>query len=279
VSVNPAGLAAGVYNGTINITPVGSVTPSAMVVVTLQYGVPLPTITGVINAASGATGSVAPGMAISIFGTALGPQTAATFAAPPPGGAVATTLAGTQVWFDGTAVPVLFSVTGQVNALVPFELANKASTVLTVSYNGVTSLPTTLAVVPTLPGIFTENATGKGQGSILNQDYGINSASNPAAQGSAIMIFGTGGGLTNPPSIDGTLNPLPPPLGDLTTEPITAMVGGQPATVLYAGPAPGLLAGIFQINVTLPDGLPSGNVSVTVTVGTATSQTVTVAVQ
>jgi uncharacterized protein (TIGR03437 family) len=49
--------------------------------------------------------------------------------------------------------------------------------------------------------------------------------------------------------------------------------------VLYAGPAPGLVSGIIQINVTLPSGTPSGNVPVVVQVGTASSQTVTVAVQ
>ena len=279
VSVIPAGLSIGTYNGTIDITQAGSAVPQ-MILVTLQVGSggPTPTIAGVINAASGAAGTVAPGMAISIFGTTLGPQTGVGFAAPPEGGTVAPTLAGTEVLFDGARAPVLFTLNGQVNALAPFELANKTNTVLQVVYNGVTSVGMTLPVVPAEPGLFTADATGKGQGAILNQDYGINSASNPAAQGSAIMLFGTGAGLTDPPSTDGALNPMPPPFGKLTLE-ATATVGGQPAQVLYAGPAPGLVSGIFQINVTLPSGTPSGNVPVTVQVGTAGSQTVTVAVQ
>jgi uncharacterized protein (TIGR03437 family) len=279
VSVNPASLSIGTYNGTINITQAGSAVPQ-MILITLQVGSggPTPTIAGVINAASGAIGTVAPGMAISIFGTALGPQTGVGFAAPPEGGTVATTLAGTEVLFDGAPAPVLFTLNGQVNALAPFELANKPNTVLQVVYNGVTSVGMTLPVVPAEPGLFTANGTGKGQGSILNQDYSINSASNPAAQGSAIMLFGTGGGLTDPPSTDGALNPMPPPFGKLTLG-VTATVGGQPATVLYAGPAPGLVSGIIQINVTLPSGTPSGNVPVVVQVGTASGQTVTVAVQ
>ncbi len=279
VSVNPASLSIGTYNGTINITQAGSAVPQ-MILITLQVGSggPTPTIAGVINAASGAIGTVAPGMAISIFGTALGPQTGVGFAAPPEGGTVATTLAGTEVLFDGAPAPVLFTLNGQVNALAPFELANKPNTVLQVVSNGVTSVGMTLPVVPAEPGLFTANGTGKGQGSILNQDYSINSASNPAAQGSAIMLFGTGGGLTDPPSTDGALNPMPPPFGKLTLG-VTATVGGQPATVLYAGPAPGLVSGIIQINVTLPSGTPSGNVPVVVQVGTASSQTVTVVVQ
>ena len=291
VSVNAAGLANGTYNGTINITPAGSAVPE-LVLVTLHVGntgpgITTPTIVGVINAASGAAGTVAPGMAVSIFGSALGPQTGIPWTAPPLDGTAATTLGGTQVLFDGTPVPLLYSANGQVNALAPFELAGKSSTVLTVSYNGQTSAGMVLPVVAGEPGLFTADATGKGQGAILDQNFDVNGASNPAAAGSAIMLFGTGGGVTVPPSTDGTYNPISTTGAlALTT---TATIGGQPATVLYAGPAPGLIAGIFQINLTIPSGTPSGNAAVIVTLtcpaaspancSTASSQTVTVAVQ
>ena len=281
VSVISAGLATGVYNGTINITQAGSAVPQ-MILVTLQVGNVTPTIAGVINAASGAAGTVVPGMAVSIFGSTLGPLTGVSFAAPPEGGTVAATLAGTQVLFDGAAVPVLYTSNGQVNALVPFELSNKANTVLTVMYNGATSAAVPLPVVAAEPGLFTAAGTGVGQGSILNQDYSINSASHPAPAGSTVMLFGTGGGLTDPPSIDGTLNPIPAPGGPFgaLTQKVTATVGGQPADVVYAGPAPNLVVGVFQINVTIPSGTPSGNAAVVVQVGTVSSQTaVTIAVQ
>ena len=268
VSVNPTGLATGVYNGTINITQAGAVIPQ-MILVTLQVGNVTPTIAGVINAASGVVGTVAPGMAISIFGAVLGPQTGVGFAAPPEGGTVATMLAGTQVLFDGAAVPLLFTLSGQVNALAPFELSGKASTVLQVVYNGVTSAGMTLPVVPSEPGLFTASATGKGEGAILNQDGSINSASNPAAAGSTIQLFGTGGGVTIPPSTEGALNPLTS-TGALALG-TTATVGGQTAFVYYAGPAPNLVSGIIQINVTLPSGTPSGSVPVVVTVGCPTA--------
>ena len=155
-------------------------------------------------------------------------------------------------------------MTGQVNALAPFELSSKTSTVLQVVYNGATSAGMTLPVVPALPGLFTANATGKGEGAILNQDGSINSASNPAAAGSTIQLFGTGGGVTIPPSVDGALNPLTI-TGALALE-TTATVGGQPAVVYYSGPAPNLVSGIIQIDVTLPEGTPSGNVPVVVTI-------------
>jgi len=279
VSVIPAGLAVGTYNGTINITQAGSAAVAQMILVTLQVGSggPTPTIAGAINAASGAAGTVAPGMAISIFGASLGPQTGVGFAAPPAGGTVATTLAGTDVLFDGNPVPVLYTSNGQVNALAPFELAGK-NTVVQVVYNGVTSAGMTLPVVAAEPGLFAADGTGKGQGAILDQNYNVNSAAKPAPAGTTVMLYGTGGGVTVPPSTDGALNPMPPPLGALALT-ATATVGGQTANVLYAGPAPGLVAGVFQINVTIPSGTPSGNAPVVVKIGNALSQTVTVAVQ
>jgi uncharacterized protein (TIGR03437 family) len=291
VSASAAGLATGVYNGTINITPAGSAVPQ-LILVTLQVGNVTPSITAVINAASGAAGSVAPGMAVTIFGALLGPATGVPWAGvPPDGGTAATSLGGTQVLFDGAPVPLLYSASGQVNAMVPFELTGKASTVLQVVYNGATSLGTTLPIVAAEPGLFTANASGTGQGSILNENFQVNSTASPAAAGSAIMLFGTGGGVTVPPSVDGTLNPITAPgapLGALALT-ATATIGGQAATVLYAGPAPGLVAGIFQINLTIPSGTPSGSAPVVVTLTcetpgqanciSASSQTVTVAVQ
>ncbi|MGA2132917.1 MAG: putative Ig domain-containing protein [Bryobacteraceae bacterium] len=283
VSVNPAGLTAGTYTGTVNLTAAGSSVPQ-MVIVTLTVGtVTEPTILGVINAASGAVGKVAPGMAISIFGTDLGPSTGVSFAAPPTGGTVATTLGGTQVLFDGTPVPVLFAWANQVNALVPFELASKvggpnANTVLQVVYGGQTSAGDSLPVVATLPGLFAANGAGSGEGSILNQDSSINSTSNPAAAPSIIQLFGTGGGVTNPASIDGALNPLTS-TGELVAA-VTVTIGGQNAPVSYAGPAPGLVGGIFQVNAMIPSGTASGPQPVVVMVGGVVSQTgLTVAVQ
>jgi uncharacterized protein (TIGR03437 family) len=281
VAVNPAGLKSGTYTGAITVTPAGNPSGARTVAVTLQVGSGTtggaPVILGVINAASGAIGTVAPGMALSIFGHALGPVTGVGFVSPASGGTVATTLGGTQVLFDGTAAPVLFAQDGQVNVVAPFELTGKTSTVMQVVFNGSTSAGMTLTVAEAEPGLFTADGSGKGQGAILNQDYSANSASKPAPVGSAIMLFGTGGGQTIPPSIDGGINPMSSQ-GKLVL-PVTVTIGGQPAQVLYYGPAPGLVAGIMQVNAVIPSGTPSGPAAVVVQVGTAESQTVTVTVQ
>jgi len=253
-----------------------------MVTVTFKVGTGIgtgaPTIAGVINAASGVLGTVSPGMIISVFGTALGPQTGVVYTVPPAGGTVATILAGTQVLFDGVPVPLLYTQADQVNAIATFNLAGKNSTVMQVAYNGLASAGVTLKVVPAEPGLFTANDSGTGQGAILNEDGSENNASNPAVPGKPIVLFGTGGGVTVPPSTDGSFNPET--AADTLALPVTVTIGGQPATVQYFGPAPGLVAGVIQINAVVPSSTPSGPAAVVVTINNVNSLAgVTAAVQ
>jgi uncharacterized protein (TIGR03437 family) len=50
-------------------------------------------------------------------------------------------------------------------------------------------------------------------------------------------------------------------------------IGGAPATVQYAGPLPGGMLGVIQINALVPAGFTPGNaVPVTVDIGGAVSQ-------
>lgn len=140
------------------------------------------------------------------------------------------------------------------------------------------SMPVTLTLTDSAPGIFTALGSGTGQGSILNQDGSVNSASNPAAPGSIISIFGTGEGVISPQLSTGNLvlsTPYPFP-----ADHASVTIGGVAAQVVYAGEAPTLPAGIFQINAQIPPGTPSGNVPVSVSFGSNNSGTqVTVAVQ
>jgi uncharacterized protein (TIGR03437 family) len=61
--------------------------------------------------------------------------------------------------------------------------------------------------------------------------------------------------------------------------PIAVKIGGQPATVVFDGEAPGIIAGVLQLNVLVPTtGLTptttGGNAyAVSVTIGSNTSQT------
>ena len=112
----------------------------------------------------------------------------------------------------------------------------------------------------------------------MNQDGTINSASNPAALGSTVLVYATGEGQTNPAGIDGGVDalPLPQPIN----QPVTATLGGVPATVAYAGGVSGFVAGLLQVNVQIPQAIPAGGtIPLVLSVGGNNSQAnVTIAV-
>jgi uncharacterized protein (TIGR03437 family) len=151
----------------------------------------------------------------------------------------------------------------------------RASVQIQVEYQGTLSKAITLPVVATAPGIFTMNAQGTGQGAILNSNYSVNSAANPAARGDFTQIYATGGGVI-PGAVDNTLAKS----GALDLSKVSARIGGVPANVSYAGVAPGLTVGALQLNVQVPAGVAPGSaVPVDITIGGVTSQAVTMAVR
>jgi len=241
-------------------------------------------VTSVTNAASFETAwslftsfprGVAPGEIVTIFGYDLGPRTLTTLVLAPDG-KVSTKLAETQVLFDGIASPLIYVSEGQTSVIVPYGVAGRASTRLEVDYLGVRSEAATVPVAESAPGIFTLDSSGRGAAAILNQDGSINSPSRPAATGSIIVLYAAGEGQTDPTGVDGKLagEVLPKPL-----LPVSVSIGGRSAEVLYGGAAPGLVAGVLQVNARVPVGLPSGNLPVLLRIGSGTSQPeVTVAV-
>lgn len=228
------------------------------------------TAAGIVNAASYATGTVAPGEIVSIFGDGLGPATAAGLQLT-PSGLVSNTLGGTQVLFDNIPAPLIFVQQKQISAIVPYGVAGKTSTQIKVTTAAGASVPVILTVANTVPGLFTADSSGKGAAAALNQD-GItaNSPEHPAPAGSIVVLFGTGEGPTIAKGIDGkiaTAGSLPTP-----AFPMTVTIGGIPAEVAYAGAAPTLVAGIFQLDVQVPLGVtPGPAVPVVVTAGPVSS--------
>jgi uncharacterized protein (TIGR03437 family) len=146
-----------------------------------------------------------------------------------------------------------------------------------VVYQGFRSDTIAIDVAGAAPGLFTIDASGTGLGAILNQDTRVNSPTNAAAKNSVISLFATGEGQTNPSGVDGKLARAPLPRPILA---VTVQIGGRDAVVLYAGAAPGLPAGVMQVNARIPAQTPTGLVPVTIAVGGASSQArVTLAVQ
>ena len=270
-----------VNSGGLNmIFPTQSITLLVIPQAQSVMAVPQPVVNAVTNGASYDTGAISPGELVAIWGTGLGPSAGANLTLD-PNGLVETSLAGTQVFINGNPAPLIYAGPGQVNAVVPYEVASSNTANLVVVYQGNPSAPFPIPIAATRPGIFTSSGAGTGQGAILNQDQSVNGAGHPAARGDWISIYATGEGTTTPPGVDGRLsayNGAPLPKAQAAC---SATIGGQPANVNYCGEAPDLTAGVLQLNAQIPDSIPPGNsVAVTITVGGVTSQAnVTIAVQ
>ena len=193
---------------------------------------------------------IAPGELVTLQGVGIGPQTGA-IGSPGANGLLPTNLAGVQVFFDQFAAPLMYVQSGQINAQVPWEIAGQASTQVQVTYNGTPMKTFSLSVVNAVPGLFYLSYPAR-QAAVLNADGSINSVTNPAKAGDVIALFGTGAGPTNPAGVTGGI--WGPGSGTLLTLPVTVQIGGINAPVVYAGAAPGLVSGFFQINVQVPAG-------------------------
>jgi uncharacterized protein (TIGR03437 family) len=269
---------AGTFSFTVQVRDAANVTATKQLSLVIN---PKPagfTSAGVVNAGSFAGDKVAPGEIVTIFGTFAGPPALVTLRVDARG-YVTTELAGMRVLFDGVPSPIIYARAGQVSVAVPYSVADKTATLVQTEYQGQATGAVSLPVAPVSLGLFTADSSGKGQGAIVNQDGSINSASNPAAAGSTVLVYGTGEGQTNPAGVDGRPGDAPAP--QPTAQPVTALVGGVAARVAYAGGVPGLLSGVIQFNVQIPQDSPAGSSTpIVVSLGGQPSQTgVTVAVK
>jgi uncharacterized protein (TIGR03437 family) len=228
--------------------------------------------TAVVNAAN-YTASVAPGSIAAVWGNFLLPSSILVTSFPIP-----TNLGGLSLLFGGTDLaPLFYAGSTQANAQIPWELAGQAQTTIVASVNGQTSTPEAVSLATYAPGIFTVNGEGTGPGAILDSNYQLVSATNPTTAGAIIQIYCTGlGPVTNQPATG-----APSPLNPLASTPTwpTVAIGGVSATVQFSGLTPGDV-GLYQVNAQVPAGSPKGNaVPLAISIGGATSNTVTIAVQ
>jgi uncharacterized protein (TIGR03437 family) len=157
-----------------------------------------------------------------------------------------------SVLVNGRPAAVLYANDGQINAAIPDGVGQSGIAYVEVATPiGKAGLEVSLA--PMSPGIFTQNSSGTGQGAVLNQDLSVNSPENPAAPGSVIAVYLTG-------------------IGQMDAQ-VTGEIGQLEADVLYAGPAPGFISAVRQVNLRVPPNTPPGDkLSVVVAVGPARSQ-------
>ncbi len=271
-TVNTTGMNIGTYQGAITVTSAVAGNSPLSIPVTLNVTQALvvtgPTISAIVNGASYETSGFSPGAIVSIFGSLLGPQTGESFSVSSKG-TLDTTLAGATITVEGIPAIPIFVQSGQINVILPYTLGTGGEANVVVQYNNLTSADFSIPLMPADVQIFTANASGSGPGSILNQDGSVNTASNPAAPGSYVSVFGTGGGALSPAVTSGNV------AGDTlswVTLPYSATVNGELANAQYAGSAPGLVYGVYQFNVQVPADVPPGAAPIVLNVGASTSQ-------
>jgi uncharacterized protein (TIGR03437 family) len=163
-----------------------------------------PQITAVVSSGSFLQGTVSPGEIITLFGLGLGPATLALFdpsvPAPQIPAALPAATPNTSVTINGTPAPILYTSASQVSVIVPYSVTGTTADVV-VSYAGVASQPVTVSLAGTNPALFTVDASGKGQGAILNYnatagDYTMNAGANAAVRGQTVVLYATGMGAT-----------------------------------------------------------------------------------
>lgn len=240
-------------------------------------GPPAVTAAGVADAATALNNSstgISPGEFITLYGSNfgtsnpsyLGPTQVAGLTLNSAGTAALTNLQGTQVTFNGDVGPMEFTSDGQINVIVPYEIAGSKTVSIVVSYLGGESQAGTFNVVPTTPGLFAIN----GDAAIIRfSDSSVINKSNPASVGDTLELYGEGYGVAtvNTALADGAVvgSALPVPAAK-----ITLMLDKQTVPTLYAGPAGGDVNGVLQVNFVVPQ-LAPGTHQIQIQVGTTIS--------
>jgi uncharacterized protein (TIGR03437 family) len=182
---------------------------------------------------------------------------------------------------------MLYASQNQLSIQVPYEVAIGAGKAVVVT-NGTNTANSTVTTAATAPGIFTANGSGAGQAAALTCSAttnvcALNSLTNLAKIGDIVTLYLTGEGIYNSPPLSGTASddgyivPLAlSPLPQVSPAP-TVTIGGQAVdttnTNYYAGPIPGSMIGLLQINAVVPTGASTGvAVPVVITIGGNSTQ-------
>ena len=262
VTANPTGLSPNTYTGTVTVASNGvngSLVIPVQLVVEAQ-GPPIANAGGVVNNGTFAGGEpLAQGDIAAIFGSQFdfdAPEGATTLP-------LLTTMDGIQVLVNGVAAPVYYVSANQINFEVPIDAstANGGAGTVQVVRNGTPGNLIYVDINARVPRF------------ILYGNYGIMTTpagaltgipSNPVKPGDTVVIYALGLGPTTPPVNSGTASPSAPNLASVpgTTQVCfgveTPFEQSPCATASFSGLTPNYI-GLYQINVTIPSGIATGN--------------------
>jgi uncharacterized protein (TIGR03437 family) len=225
-------------------------------------------------AANGATTplTIAPNMWTEIFGTGLsvGGDTRSWQSSDflNGGTSMPTELDGVSVTVNGKSAFISYISPSQVNFLTP-PGALQGAVEVQLSINGAVIVGFAEQAQTIVPSFFLFGAgpyvaATHVNGSLLGPASLYPGLTSPAVPGETVVLYANGFGTTSKTVISGSVTQS----GSLSPYPAIT-IGGQPATVLYAG----LVApGEFQFNVVVPASLATGDQQITADYGGLTTQ-------
>lgn len=233
---------------------------------------PKPAIAAVVNGAGFGAGAVAPGSIATIFGEALADYSGSLRGLPVP-----EALKHASVTFDfpenklSAAGRLFFVSSRQINVQIPWELAGLNFAVVKARIGDAYSETVRLDLADAAPGIFDYPSGNLRFGIVTHADGSLATPANPARSGAAAVIYMTGNGPLDAAQATGEAASTTS-LARTRQTPVVR-IGGRQAKVAFSGLTPGFV-GLYQVNATIPAGLPGGNLELTVAVNGIAGNTV-----
>jgi len=229
-----------------------------------------------------ARAAIAPGELLALFADS-GLGAGQPLATSPDGGRYPSLAGGTQVLFDDIPAPLLYTAPDQIIAVAPYEIAGRASTVITVIQDGATIHQRVMPVAARAPAFLMPLDNGGSQctignllvfspvvgGIILNPDGTQNSCSNPAHLGDIVEFYLTGLGTASAAPPDGATytDPAPP-----FTPPLKLQINGKDAPIESITGVPGWISGFWKLRARIPPDVPYATAAFSVTIDGVVSQ-------
>jgi uncharacterized protein (TIGR03437 family) len=284
VTVDPGTMAVGTYSGSVSIVS-NAVNGTLSVPVDFEViakSGPLIRYQGAVNNGTFAPGeAVAAGDVVALLGEQFAFSSNAGHAPP-----LDTQIGTTTVLVNGRAAPMYYSLYQQIAFQMPVD-APLGTALVQVQRDGINSNTISVDVVARAPrigmlnvGNFGTIVNARDNSLPLPASYQIPGfATHPAQAGDVLTIYAIGLGPTNPVVATGT--PAPFPAATVTVTPVINVggsIGGTAVTPFFAGLSP-TYAGLYQLNLTIPDNVPKGIVELSITWSDVASNSVDIAIQ
>jgi uncharacterized protein (TIGR03437 family) len=221
---------------------------------------------GIVNAATQTAGMLAPNGIATLYGTNLSWTTHAVDAGDLNGGTLPTSLEGVSVYVNGILSNLFFVSPGQINFLIPYDIVLQSATVY-VARQGIAGPPATIQLADAAPGFFEWSGNFA---LATHADGSLITATAPAQASEIIVLYAAGLGRTSPDVPSGHIVSVATSI--LYATELQVLLNGAPcpsSSIYYAGLTPGF-AGLYQINLMLPDLLPT-NPEIQMVIGTQAS--------